>query len=143
MFRSFLTGHAGLFVDYMLPFASRHSAVSRYTRLVIAFLMSGLIHAHADQLMGVPNVENGAVVFFLLHAAIIMIEDVIGNALGDLMPTRFRHVLGYLWVCSFFAWSSPIWIYSGMRLGLSSTALLPVRVVGPWIEQSFINVRGG
>lgn len=139
MFRSFLTGHADLIVDYMLPFASRHSAVSRYSRLMIAFLISGLIHAHAEQLMGVPNAENGAAVFFLLHGAIIMLEDSFGKALGDWIPPRFRYVLGYLWVCSFFAWSSPLWIYSSMRLGLSSTALLPVRIVGPIIEQFFIN----
>lgn len=136
MFRCFLTGHADLVVDHTLPFVSRRSAVSRYTRLTIAFFISGLIHHRADQLMGVPNAENGAVVFFLLHAAFIMVEDALGPVFIALLPERARHVLGYLWVFAFFAWTSPVWIYSGMRLGISSAALLPVRVVGPWIEQS-------
>lgn len=139
MFRSFLTGHARFIVDHTLPFASRHSAVSRYTRLTIAFLISGLIHAHADQLMGVPNAENGAVHFFLLHAAVITLEDALGNVFSGLLSARPRYIVGYIWVCTFFACSSPIWIYSGMRLRLSSAALLPVRIVGPWIEQFFIN----
>lgn len=138
MFRCFLTGHASLIVDRTLPFVSRHSAVSRYTRLMIAFLISGLIHHRADALMGVPDVENGAVVFFLLHATFIMLEDALGPIFRAILPERLRHVLGYLWVFAFFTWSSPIWIYSGMRLGLRSAALLPIRVVGPWIERSFI-----
>lgn len=136
MFRCFLTGHADLVVDHTLPFVSRHSAVSRYMRLAIAFFISGLIHHHADQLMGVPNAENGAVVFFLLHAAFIMVEDALGPVFIALLPERPRHILGYLWVFAFFTWTSPVWIYSGMRLGISSAALLPVRVVGPWIEQA-------
>lgn len=138
MFRCFLTGHASLIVDHAMPFLPRHSAVSRYTRLMIAFLISGLIHQHADHLMGVPNADNGAVVFFLLHAAFIMLEDAFAPVFVAVLPGRVRHVLGYLWVFAFFTWSSPIWIYSGMRLGLDSASLLPVRVVGPWIQQSLI-----
>lgn len=135
MFRCFLTGHANLIIDHTLPFVSPHSATSRYTRLAIAFFISGLIHHHADQLMGVPNRENGAVVFFLLHAACIMLEDALGPVFAALLPRRLCNVLGWLWVFAFFTWSSPIWVYSGMRLGISSAALLPVRVVGPWIEK--------
>lgn len=135
MFRSFLTGHANLIVDHALPFFDHKSAIARYTRLMIAFLISGLLHAHADQLMGVANAENGALVFFLLHAAVIMLEDFLGPLLGSVLPRRVRYYLGYVWVFGFFAWSSPIWIYSGMRLGLSSAALLPIRVVGPLAER--------
>lgn len=139
MFRSFLTGHANLIVDHTLPFVKRHSAVSRYTRLMIAFLISGLIHYHADRLMGVSDAENGAVFFFLLHAAFIMLEDALAPVAISLLPERLRHVLGYLWVFAFFTWSSPIYIYPGMRIGISSAALLPVRVVGPWIERSLVS----
>lgn len=138
MFRTFLTGHANLIVDNVLPFISRHSVVSRYTRLMIAFLISGLIHYYADRLMGVPDAENGAVVFFLLHAAFIMVEDALGPVARTLFSDRIRYVLGYLWVFAFFVWSSPIWIYPSMRLGINSAALLPVRLVGPWIERSLI-----
>lgn len=138
MFRTFLTGHANLIADNALPSVSRHSAVSRYTRLMIAFFISGLIHYYADMLMGVPDAENGAVVFFLLHVAFIILEDAFGPVVRSLLPGRLRYVLGYLWVFAFFVWSSPVWIYPGMRLGINAAALLPVRVVGPWIERSLI-----
>ncbi|KUI59240.1 hypothetical protein VP1G_06504 [Cytospora mali] len=136
MFRCFLTGHASLVVDKTLPFFPPRSAASRYARLTVTFLISGLIHHHTDQLMGVSDAENGALVFFLLHAAFIMLEDASRPVLAALVPTRIHHAAGYLWVVTFFVWSSPVWIYSSTRLGIDSAALLPVRVFGPWIQRS-------
>lgn len=133
MFRSFLTGHADLIVD-ALP-VSRQSPVARYTRLMIAFFISGAIHYRADQLMGVPNAENGAILFFLLHALVIMLEDIITPITSKILPVRLNYYLGWVWVLFFFIWSSPIWIYSSTRVGVDSAALLPVRLVGPWVRQ--------
>lgn len=134
MFRSFLTGHADLIVDNTLPFLPNHSLVSRYVRLAIAFFISGAIHYRADQLQGVPASENGAVVFFLMQAAGIMFEDTVGPIVAVVVPwPRVRRVLGWGWVLGFLIWSSPIWTYSSTRLGIDSAALLPVRVVGPWL----------
>lgn len=134
MFRAFLTGHADLVVDNTLPFLSRHSLISRYARLAISFLISGLIHYRADQLMGVPDVENGAVVFFLLQALVIMLEDTVAPMASAILPSSLRRVLGWVWVLSFLVWSSPTWIYSSSRLGIDSAALLPVRLVGPLVS---------
>jgi hypothetical protein len=133
MFRSFLTGHADLVTNNILPFLPRASPASRYTRLAIAFLISGLIHHRGNQVMGVPDAENGAVPFFLLHALAIMLEDAITPIASKTLPAPFRRVLGLAWVLSFFVWSSPVYIYSGTRLGIDSAALLPVRLVGPWM----------
>lgn len=134
MLRSFLTGHADLLVSKTLPFLPRHSAAYRHTRLAAAFLMSGLIHWRADQAQGVPNAENGALVFFSLHAAFIVLEDYFGPVFVKLLPRRVRHIMGYLWVLAFFAWSSPVYMYPGMRLGLDGTAMLPIRIIGPYIR---------
>jgi hypothetical protein len=135
MFRSFLTGHADLIVDNTLPFVLRHSRISRYTRLAIAFFISGAIHYRGDQIMGVPDNQNGAVIFFLMHAAAIMLGDILAPTVSAVIPkAALRRVLGGVWVLGFFIWSSPIWIYSSTRVGLDSAALLPVRIVGPWIN---------
>lgn len=135
MFRGFLTGHADLIVDNALPFIPRRSRISRYTKLAVAFFISGAIHSRADQLMGVPNAENGAIVFFLLQAIAIMMEDTLAPVFSAVLPQPLRRVLGWFWVLGFLVWSSPIWIYSSSRLGIDSAALLPTRVVGRLIDQ--------
>ncbi|KAM7211476.1 Membrane bound O-acyl transferase family domain containing protein [Rhypophila decipiens] len=136
MFRVFLTGHADLFVDHILP---RHSWVSKYTRLFVAFAISGLIHYRGDILMGVPHAESGAMAFFTLHAAGIMVEDTIGPLLSSMMPSagqgRLGRTLGYVWVCAFFVWTTPTYMYPASRLGLEASTLLPVRILGPRIER--------
>ncbi|KAH7316969.1 membrane bound O-acyl transferase family-domain-containing protein [Stachybotrys elegans] len=136
MFRTFLMGHADLVVDNTLPFLPRHSLISRYARLVIAFFISGAIHYRADQLQGVSHKDNGAVAFFLLQALVIMVEDAVEPMVTRVLPAPLRRVLGYVWVLSFLVWASPIWIYSTSRLGIDSTALLPVRIVEPWMSKA-------
>jgi hypothetical protein len=133
MFRIFLTGHANLVVDTFLPFL-RGTVIARYTRQTIAFLISGLIHYRAEQLMGVPHTENGAVGFFLLHSAVIILEDAVQPFLAKVLPAPLRRVLGYGWVAFIFVWSAPPWTYPGVRLGIDTGALLPVRVLGPYIK---------
>jgi len=133
MFRIFLTGHADLVIDIFLPFL-RHTIVARYTRQTIAFLISGLIHYRAEQLMGVPHIDNGALEFFLLHSAVIMLEDAVQPFLSKVLPEPLRRVLGYGWVVFIFVWSAPPWTYPGVRLGIDTGALLPVRVLGPHIK---------
>ena len=135
MLRSFLTGHADLFVDKTLPFLPPRSAAYRHTRLAAAFPIPGLIHWRADQAQGVPNAKNRALVFFTLHAAVIVLEGHLGPVFVALLPRPVRHIVGYLWVLAFFAWSSPTYMYPGMRLGFDGVALLPVRVVGRYIRE--------
>ncbi|VUC37414.1 unnamed protein product [Clonostachys rosea] len=135
MFRSFLTGHADLVVGNCLPFLPRHSLVARYTRLFIAFFISGAIHYRADQLMGVPHSENGAIFFFMLHALVIMMEDSIAPAVSAVLPLSVRRVLGLFWVLIFFVWSTPAWSYANTRVGNDAVSLLPVRLIGPRVAQ--------
>jgi hypothetical protein len=101
MFRIFLTGHADMIADAFLPFP-RRTAVSRYIRQAIAFIISGLIHYHADHLMDVPHTENGALLFFLLHHSAIMLEDAVEPVLSKILPRRLLRALGYVWVVAFF-----------------------------------------
>ncbi|CAI6084213.1 unnamed protein product [Clonostachys chloroleuca] len=135
MFRSLLTGHADLIVDNCLPFLSRHSLISRYTRLAIAFFISGAIHYRADQLMGVPNSENGAIIFFMLHALVIMAEDTIAPVVSAVLSLSIRRVLGLFWVLIFFVWSTPTWSYANATSGNDAASLLPVRLIGPWVAR--------
>lgn len=134
MFRIFLTGLADLFIDTFLPFL-RDAIVARYTRQTIAFLISGLIHYRAEQFIGVPHSDNGTLQFFFLHSAVIMLEDTVQPFVWKVIPRRLGRVLEYVWVAFIFAWSAPPWTYPGVRLGIDTGALLPVGVVGPYINR--------
>lgn len=101
-------------------------------RLTIAFSISGLIHWRADQRQGVPNAENSALTFFLLHATAIILEDS-ARSVAALVPIRLRYIIGYFWVLSFFVWSSPLYMYPGIRLGFDAARLLPIRFTGPYL----------
>ncbi|KAI0505387.1 hypothetical protein F5B22DRAFT_527141 [Xylaria bambusicola] len=126
MFRSFLTRHARLFVDSALPFLPQSSFAARYARLTTAFLISGVLHYRADQLMGVPNAKSGAVIFFPLHSLGICLEDAVAPMVFAFLPKPVRRITGYLWVLVFFIWSSPVYTYPSARLGIDTAALLPV-----------------
>lgn len=140
MFRVFLTGHTDLMVDPILP---RHSLISRYIRIFVAFLISGLLHYRADILMGMSTAESGAMLFFTMHAAVIMVEDAVGPQLSKIWPSsrysRLRRALCYLWVCAFFVWTTPTYMYPANRLGLNAAAMLPARILGPLVEQFLPN----
>ena len=133
-----LNGHADVIADSFLQIR-RASLLSRYTRLFLAFLISGLIHHSSDLAMGIPRAEAGSLVLFLLQPLGIMLEDAI-QTLTRRVPTSrsldwARRVIGYVWVVIFLAWSTPKWFYPQQRLGIDPANLLPFRIVGPVIRQ--------
>lgn len=136
MLRSSLAGHADFVMDRMFPYLPRHSTQIRYIRPVFAFFLSGMIHSPADQRQGVPNDENGALTFFLLHAAAIILEDA-ARPVATFFPLCFRYIMGYLWVLIFFVWSSPVYMYPGIRLGYDAARLLPVRFISPYLSRKW------
>lgn len=130
-----LTSHANFISDKILRIP-RGTLLSRYTRIFAVFLLSGIIHHVCVLGMGVPSEEAGGLVFFPLQALGIMIEDAAQAALvgrKGFRSARIRHVLGYVWVVAFLAWSSPTWFYPQSRVGTDPELLLPVRVARPLV----------
>lgn len=113
--------------------------LSRYMRLFLAFLISGLIHHSSDLAMGIPRAEAGSLIFFLLQPLGIMLEDAF-QALARQVPISrslgsMERIVCYLWVVMFLAWSTPTWFYPQQRLGIDPANLLPFSVIGPLISQ--------
>ena len=136
--RQVLNGHADVIADSIFNIP-RATILSRYTRLFLAFLISGLIHHSSDLAMGIPRAEAGSLVLFLLQPLGIMLEDAV-QTLTRRVPTsgslcRVRRAVGYIWVVVFLAWSTPKWFYPQQRLGIDPGNLLPIRIVGPVIRQ--------
>lgn len=125
-----LAGHANAIVNAVLP---QGSLLSRMSRLLLAFFISGLLHVLTDVGLGVRSDESGAVLFFCLQPLGIMIEEV-AQPYGTSLPTFLRRIIGYAWVIAFMSWSVPVWSYPHLRLGMNAADMVPVHVVAPLIR---------
>ncbi|KAG6988572.1 hypothetical protein G7Y79_00071g097430 [Physcia stellaris] len=124
---------------------------SRYTHVMVCFLVSGVAHQFLDVAMGLRWGESGAVVFFVLMAVGIMAEDALQWAWYDALlslgdrentPERFgergslwARIIGYFWVVFWFSVSTPWWAYPVMsrNVGGVKNEVLPFSVVR-WIK---------
>ncbi|KAL1626148.1 hypothetical protein SLS54_002982 [Diplodia seriata] len=130
-----LTTHADFVSDKILRIP-RGTLLSRYTRIFIVFIISGIIHHVCVRGMGVPSEESGGLVFFPLQALGIMVEDAVQAALVGKTGFRnagVRRLFGYVWVVAYLGWSTPTWFYPQSRVGTDAEILLPVRVARPLI----------
>lgn len=90
--------------------------VQRYLKICIVFAISGLFHAGIDMLV-LSVADSGSVRFFCTQALGIMVEDGVqevwrrlaGDSSGQ--TTLWKRVVGFLWLCAFMAWSTPVWVY--------------------------------
>ena len=92
---------------------TRGTNASAYTKLFIAFLISGIIHQVGDYALQHRDFwAGGSLHFFVSQAGVIMIEDgiiAIGKKAG-IQDGRYIRYLGYMWTVSWFALSLPVWL---------------------------------
>lgn len=93
--------------------------MTSYIQLYAAFFLSGSCHAVGDWAITRSQTNrNGTLLFFLLQAIIITLEDAVifaGQTLGIPQPPA---VLCYLWVITWMTWSGPIWMDGMLRSGI-------------------------
>ncbi|KAL5341653.1 membrane bound O-acyl transferase family-domain-containing protein [Aspergillus crustosus] len=131
-----LSSHANFFADSILSLP-RGTLLSRYMRIFGAFFLSGLLHQVLDCALGLPFAKAGAIAFFSVQAAGIVVEDAV-EALSQTLPffrnnAWVRRTVGYLWVAGFLVWSTPIWMYPAVRLQLDPTQLFPFHLTMPFL----------
>ncbi|XPS78861.1 hypothetical protein M3J09_010864 [Ascochyta lentis] len=130
--RQSLCGFADAFTHSLLRIPPG-TLLSRYTRLTLAFALSGAVHYASDLAMGIPLQEAGGHKFFMLQALLIMFEDLmqcLGNQLNFFnIPRACVNLVGFLWVLCALAWSTPTWFYPIQRLEGDPSSLMPFRVV--------------
>lgn len=115
--RKALTGWADFVSDDVLRL-QRGTVLSRYTRLSLAFLLSGVLHECQDRLYGLPKGALSSVTFFSLQALGIMVEDCARAATAAVpVPKPVRRAAGYVWVIFFLCLTTPLWSFPKMRLG--------------------------
>ncbi|KAM0251890.1 hypothetical protein ACHAQJ_007952 [Trichoderma viride] len=108
--RKALTGPADWILDLVIP---RGSLISRYSRLVLAFFLSAMLHHQAE------GSETGQLIFFSSQALGILLEDTVYKLYSFSpiqLPQHIEHTLGYLWVLVWLVCLVPYWSYSTMRI---------------------------
>ncbi|KAF7539873.1 hypothetical protein G7054_g1800 [Neopestalotiopsis clavispora] len=94
-----VSGPADYIVDRIF-LLRRGTLLSRYSRLLLAFALSGFIHHMGEIATGISAQESGQFVFFTAQAASIMIEDAVMEVYrrsGLRLSRRLEYALGYLW----------------------------------------------
>ena len=106
--------------------------ISRYTKLIFAFSLSGLAHLLNGIAVGIPARENGSLVFFALQALGIIFEDAIqAMCRRSSFQGPWTRLIGYVWVTLFLLWTTPGWTYPSVRYHRHGVDfMIPYRILG-------------
>ena len=113
--RSTLTGFAHFFSGDIMRLKYGGS-LSRYVRLALVFLMSGLLHSTQDLILGMDFQQSSTTQFFIMQACAVMIEDRMQISTSKLkIPSVIKRIIGYTWTAGFLYLTTPTWIYPKLR----------------------------
>ena len=82
----------------------------RYTKILLCFFLSGVVHLLVDLANDLTYAQSGATRFFTTQALGIMVEDGVQEVCK--FEGRWKRVVGFLWVWAFLAWTSPCWMFA-------------------------------
>ncbi|RBA17527.1 hypothetical protein FPRO05_11242 [Fusarium proliferatum] len=112
--RCFLTDHAD-WVVYDILHLPKTSLITRHTKNLVVFYISGLIHLAPDLTIGMPLKESSAIMFFTFQAVGIMIEDLVqslNDKIGLVKSSIMARCIGYVWLAAWLVWTIPWWSFS-------------------------------
>ncbi|KAH7259548.1 uncharacterized protein BKA55DRAFT_610726 [Fusarium redolens] len=130
LFRKALTGWGDFIPDRVLRLR-RGTLLSRYSRLILTFFTSALMHRCLHYFYRLEAGEWYEIeTFFLLQPLAIMFEDAAQAATAHVPLSRpLRWIVGFIWLCAFFTWVTPTFLYPTIRVP-DPGQLLPFSVVG-------------
>ncbi|KAE9367045.1 hypothetical protein N431DRAFT_515819 [Stipitochalara longipes BDJ] len=93
----------------------------KYTRVFLAYFISGLLHTSVDMEFGIPFLSSPAPRFFLMQALGITFEEAVERVWRSYAPVspfefgpngyekrrRWARIVGYCWVWAYFVWTVP------------------------------------
>jgi hypothetical protein len=98
------------------------SRASSITQLILAFLISGLIHAAGDFMVN-PSHFGVSLPFFLYQIIGIVLEDItlqIWSQTGIKVSPYLSRALGYVWVCCWLTLTGPSFVNGLIVLGMQN-----------------------
>jgi len=130
--RRFVTTH-GKFLAHRVLKLRPGTNPSAYVQLYTAFAISAALH-YAAETMALRSWHGGALVFFMLQACAITLEDFlifVGWSAGIRGGFAMRMV-GYAWVCAWFTVTLPVWEEPLVSAGLMHEGLSVSVLLGLW-----------
>ncbi|KAI9758079.1 MAG: hypothetical protein M4579_003210 [Chaenotheca gracillima] len=122
------------FITEDLLHIPKGTLTSRYSKIFVPFIISGLLHYGSDLASTLSFREAGAFHFFLTQAFGIVLEDAVtasyryvtGQAKDAKAPTPlWQKLVGYVWVGAFQFWSTPMWSYPQIRISNPKDSVMP------------------
>ncbi|KAL5336892.1 membrane bound O-acyl transferase family-domain-containing protein [Aspergillus crustosus] len=107
------------------------SRISHWTRVLVAFTGSGVIHALCDIGFGVSWEKSGGLTFFVLQIPGIVVESFAGyfaDKIGMRRGGIIRNAVGYVWTAGYLLWSAPVWV-NPILVSLAGDG---TKVMSPW-----------
>ncbi|MCJ1251043.1 hypothetical protein MMC30_008274 [Trapelia coarctata] len=94
----------------------RGSLASRYTTLMLTFVLSVVFHGVGDIAGGISPSKTGAPQFFMAQAGAIVAEDIVQYLWKSWFPSasrdaRWQKIVGQVWVFLFMFWCTPFYAY--------------------------------
>ncbi|MCJ1428548.1 hypothetical protein MMC29_006458, partial [Sticta canariensis] len=115
----------------------KHGGLSgKYLSVALVFSLSGAMHKFGDITAGIDWYDSGVIQYFGTQILGLVIEDCVQAAYRLAVKSdkraansgRWQHVLRFVWVLSFMAWSVPVYTYPTSRRDRGQ-GVLPVRVL--------------
>ena len=140
LLRQLLTGLASVLAHGIVKLP-KGGLSTRYAKIFLAFLISGLLHTAADVAGGMPLVDSGTIRFFCTQALGIAVEDgvvatyqafwVYFTGKRTNVCPLWAQTIGYCWVVMYLFWSTPAWVYPLVVRSQASSEerLLPFSIV--------------
>ncbi|KAL2831311.1 membrane bound O-acyl transferase family-domain-containing protein [Aspergillus pseudoustus] len=148
-FRAFLCGTADALITAISTSVTpssekklhkRNSLLARYTRYLIVFLVSGLIHLFLDLAVGISFRASGALPFFLVQVVGFGVEDAVAYSARRFqmrtnrqIPVWATRAVGYTWVAAFCIWSWRPWVFPLLLKALEGGDPLTSTWFGYWV----------
>ncbi|PVH99772.1 hypothetical protein DM02DRAFT_710414 [Periconia macrospinosa] len=120
------------YVTHVVAGLPRGTIIGRYTRILVAFTSSGVMHLIDDLASEVSIHESGAMRFFLVQALGVIVDDCIVRIYNLVVRKRMRisetvaKTVGFVWVAFWLTWSVPAYMYPMLwraNLGLNGSTV--------------------
>lgn len=116
-----MLSHPASYITHDILRLPSHGVIPRYTKILLAFFISGIIHTAIDATTVTTWAESKAISLFVTQAIGIILEDSVQavwkRLVGGIKTTRvpkgrstlslWKRIVGYMWVLTLLALSTP------------------------------------